>query len=49
METLRKIELGATRDPGFFTVAALAGALDLNLADLAQRTATADASAGGMR
>jgi hypothetical protein len=34
-ETLRKIETGRIPTPAFFTVAALAGALDLNLDVLA--------------
>ena len=35
VETLRKIETGRIATPAFFTVAALAGALDLDLAALA--------------
>ncbi len=35
VETLRKIEAGRIPTPAFFTVVALAGALDLNLGDLA--------------
>ena len=37
-DTLRRIEVGQTHDPGFFTVIDLARALDLNLAELAERT-----------
>jgi transcriptional regulator with XRE-family HTH domain len=44
IDTLRKIEIGQTHDPGFFTVVDLARALGLNLAELAERTQTADAS-----
>lgn len=44
IDTLRRIEIGQTHDPGFFTVVDLAGALELNLAELAERTQTADAS-----
>lgn len=36
LDTLRKIERGAIATPAFFTVAALARALDLNLVDLAE-------------
>jgi transcriptional regulator with XRE-family HTH domain len=36
LDTLRKIERGAIAAPAFFTVAALARALDLDLADLAR-------------
>jgi transcriptional regulator with XRE-family HTH domain len=35
VETLRKIETGRIATPAFFTVAALAAALDLDLAELA--------------
>jgi len=35
VETLRKIETGRIATPAFFTVAALAGALELDLASLA--------------
>jgi transcriptional regulator with XRE-family HTH domain len=35
LDTLRKIERGAIATPAFFTVAALARVLDLDLADLA--------------
>jgi transcriptional regulator with XRE-family HTH domain len=35
LDTLRKIERGAIATPAFFTVAALAGVLDLDLNDLA--------------
>jgi len=31
VSTVRKIESGATAEPGFFTVAGIAGALDLTL------------------
>jgi transcriptional regulator with XRE-family HTH domain len=44
IDTLRRIEVGLTHDPGFFTVIDLARALGLNLAELAERTQTADAS-----
>ena len=40
VDTLRKIERGAIPTPTFFTVAALARALDLDLADLARVTPT---------
>lgn len=40
-ETLRKIETGRIATPAFFTVAALAAALDLSLEDLANHCATA--------
>ncbi|HEX6467625.1 MAG TPA: helix-turn-helix domain-containing protein [Streptosporangiaceae bacterium] len=36
LDTLRKIERGAIAAPAFFTVAAIARALDLDLADLAR-------------
>jgi transcriptional regulator with XRE-family HTH domain len=39
VETLRKIETGRIATPAFFTVAALAEALSLPLADLASRCA----------
>jgi transcriptional regulator with XRE-family HTH domain len=39
LDTLRKIERGAIAAPAFFTVAALANALDLDLTDLARRLA----------
>lgn len=39
LDTLRKIERGAIAAPAFFTVAALARALDLDLAALATVTA----------
>lgn len=45
-ETLRKIETGRAPTPAFFTVAALAHALDLSLDDLAA-ACTADAGCGG--
>ena len=41
VETLRKIETGRIATPAFFTVAALAGALDLDLASLAAELAPA--------
>jgi transcriptional regulator with XRE-family HTH domain len=44
-ETLRKIETGRAPTPAFFTVAALASALDLSLDTLA--AACADGSAEG--
>jgi transcriptional regulator with XRE-family HTH domain len=46
VETLRKIETGRIVTPAFFTVAALAAALDLDLAELVPALAgTADAAA----
>jgi transcriptional regulator with XRE-family HTH domain len=45
-ETLRKIETGRAPTPAFFTVAALAHALDLSLDDLAAACAE-DADGGG--
>nr|WP_206305426.1 helix-turn-helix transcriptional regulator [Actinacidiphila soli] len=45
-ETLRKIETGRAPTPAFFTVAALAHALDLSLDDLAT-ACTEDADGGG--
>ncbi|MEW2355029.1 helix-turn-helix transcriptional regulator [Spirillospora sp. NPDC029432] len=41
-ETLRKIETGRAPTPAFFTVAALAAALDLSLTDLAAACAEPD-------
>ncbi|OKK04452.1 XRE family transcriptional regulator [Streptomyces sp. CB03234] len=38
-ETLRKIETGRAPTPAFFTVAALAGVLDLSMDDLVARCA----------
>jgi transcriptional regulator with XRE-family HTH domain len=38
VETLRKIETGRISTPAFFTVAALASALDLDLAGIAARS-----------
>ncbi|MGD0561041.1 MAG: helix-turn-helix domain-containing protein [Streptosporangiaceae bacterium] len=38
VETLRKIETGRISTPAFFTVAALAAALDLDLASIAARS-----------
>jgi transcriptional regulator with XRE-family HTH domain len=48
-ETLRKIETGRAPTPAFFTVAALAYALDLSLDELAAACAAdlADAGEGG--
>ena len=43
VETLRKIETGRIATPAFFTVAALAGTLGLDLATLAADLASADA------
>ncbi|WP_329106326.1 helix-turn-helix domain-containing protein [Micromonospora sp. NBC_01699] len=40
LDTLRKIERGAIATPAFFTVAALAEVLDLDLNDLADALAT---------
>jgi transcriptional regulator with XRE-family HTH domain len=37
VETLRKIEAGRVPTPAFFTVAAIADALDVRLSDLAAR------------
>ncbi len=37
VETLRKIETGRVPTPAFFTVVAIADALDVRLADLAVR------------
>jgi len=39
LDTLRKIERGAIASPAFFTVAALARALELSLDELAGRVA----------
>lgn len=39
VETLRKIEAGRVPTPAFFTVVAIAAALDLGLAELAVRAA----------
>jgi transcriptional regulator with XRE-family HTH domain len=41
-ETLRKIETGRAPTPAFFTVAALAAALDLSMDDLAAAARPAD-------
>jgi transcriptional regulator with XRE-family HTH domain len=52
VETLRKIETGRIPTPAFFTVAAIAAALDLPLDTIAiatAATATADTSAAGPR
>ncbi len=46
-ETLRKIETGRAPTPAFFTVAALAHALNLSLDDLAAACAEEDAGFGG--
>ncbi|HEY3483576.1 MAG TPA: helix-turn-helix transcriptional regulator [Streptomyces sp.] len=49
-ETLRKIETGRAPTPAFFTVAALAHALDLSLDDLAAACAQdAEDAEGGQR
>jgi transcriptional regulator with XRE-family HTH domain len=45
-ETLRKVETGRAPTPAFFTVAALASALDLSLDELAGACAE-DADCGG--
>ena len=37
VETLRKIEAGRVPTPAFFTIVAIASALDLSLADLSAR------------
>lgn len=39
LDTLRKIERGAISSPAFFTVAALAGVLNLELATVAEQVA----------
>ncbi|ROO86372.1 helix-turn-helix protein [Actinocorallia herbida] len=39
-ETLRKIETGRAPTPAFFTISALAGALDLSLDQIAEATGT---------
>jgi transcriptional regulator with XRE-family HTH domain len=49
VETLRKIETGRIPTPAFFTVAAIAAALDLPLETLAVATAAADTSAADPR
>jgi transcriptional regulator with XRE-family HTH domain len=46
LDTLRKIERGAVPTPAFFTVAALARVLDLDLLALADLAATAPGVAG---
>ena len=46
-ETLRKIETGRAPTPAFFTVAALAHALNLSLDDLAAACAEEAAEGGG--
>jgi hypothetical protein len=45
VETLRKIESGRVPTPTFFTIAALATALDLSLDDLAHTCTPADPTA----
>ena len=45
-ETLRKIETGRAPTPAFFTIAALAAALEVSLDELA--AACADGAAGGI-
>jgi transcriptional regulator with XRE-family HTH domain len=45
VETLRKIEAGRVPTPAFFTVVAIAAALDVPLADLAARVEPPDRSA----
>lgn len=42
VETLRKIESGRIPTPAFFTIAALAQALDLSLDELARHTTIAE-------
>jgi transcriptional regulator with XRE-family HTH domain len=44
LDTLRKIERGAISAPAFFTVSALAGALGLDLTELARRLSPQDGS-----
>ncbi|WUD71407.1 helix-turn-helix domain-containing protein [Streptomyces sp. NBC_00510] len=46
-ETLRKIETGRAPTPAFFTVAALAAALDISLDELASACALEPDAAGG--
>jgi transcriptional regulator with XRE-family HTH domain len=46
-ETLRKIETGRIPTPAFFTVAALAGVLDMSLDDLAAHCADGTVLLGG--
>lgn len=46
-ETLRKIETGRAPTPAFFTIAALAFALDLSLDSLATAVAAADPTEDG--
>jgi len=45
-ETVRKIERGAVPTPALFTVAALAGALDLQLDQLVRHVSDASAASG---
>ncbi|WP_432834879.1 helix-turn-helix domain-containing protein [Dactylosporangium sp. CA-092794] len=47
LDTLRKIERGAIATPAFFTVAALARVLGLNLSDLAESVAEDKKRAAG--
>jgi transcriptional regulator with XRE-family HTH domain len=49
LDTLRKIERGAIVTPAFFTVAALARALDLDLASLASLAAGPARPAGRLQ
>ena len=46
LDTLRKIERGAIAAPAFFTVAALARVLDLDLSALAETVGTGSANTG---
>jgi transcriptional regulator with XRE-family HTH domain len=46
LDTLRKIERGAIATPAFFTVAALARALELDLSTLAEALVAADPPTG---
>ena len=48
-ETLRKIETGRAPTPAFFTVVALAHALNLSLDDLAAACAESEEGEGGLR
>ncbi len=45
VETLRKIETGRIATPAFFTIVALATALDLDLAELAAEAGQSSAGA----
>ncbi|MEV8513209.1 helix-turn-helix transcriptional regulator [Dactylosporangium sp. NPDC051484] len=49
LDTLRKIERGAIVTPAFFTVAALARVLDLDLSRLAEATAENRAESAGRK